>query len=296
MKSLQVIKADNLGIGNDLVYLHLGRAVLDQYGIEGDAALRRAIVRFATVRGTYLRNCHKALGMKINLKNHYYYNANPYHDTSVSEDIGHVTEQEDVRRVDFCPFADMMLKRGERYLIVTYCEEAHPPLWQSYAPTAIVNLGRTCGQEHSDHCEFDVFLRPGRMTAEQRKECFEEYDPDFKGDRRNEYKFMTDKQGAVFKATIMIQEFLSEFQEALGAEATNMVATALEACANDYYETLKQSAEENKLDFNTEFWKENCCFGESTQEDEYWEMFATQATRELADEHFYKIFNQLRPQ
>ena len=134
------------------------------------------------------------------------------------------------------------------------------------------------------------------MTAEQRKECFEEYDPDFKGDRRNEYKFMTDKQGAVFKATIMIQEFLSEFQEALGAEATNMVATALEACANDYYETLKQSAEENKLDFNTEFWKENCCFGESTQEDEYWEMFATQATRELADEHFYKIFNQLRPQ
>ena len=29
MKSLQVIKADNLGIGNNLVYLHLGRAVLD---------------------------------------------------------------------------------------------------------------------------------------------------------------------------------------------------------------------------------------------------------------------------
>lgn len=295
MKPLSVIQADNQGNGNHLVYLHLGRRVLDKYGIEGDAALRRAIVRYASVRGSHLRGLHKALGMKINLKNHYYYNTNPYHDSSVSEDIGHVTEQEDVRRVDSCPFADLMLQRGERYLIITYCEEAHPPLWQSYAPTAIVNLGKTIGQEHSDHCDFNVFLRPGRMTPEQRKECFEEYDPDFAGDRRSEYQFMTSRQGAISKIPIMINEFLHEFEQTFGPDARQMVAQGLEDCARDYYETLKKSAEENGLDFNADFWKANCCYGDNPQQDEYWETFADSDTIALASEHLYKVLNELRP-
>ena len=62
-----------------------------------------------------------ALGMKTNLKNHYYYNANPYQGSSIQENIGHVTEEEDVRTVDKCMFPEDLAARGERKLAIMYC-------------------------------------------------------------------------------------------------------------------------------------------------------------------------------
>lgn len=294
MAEYKVSEVDNQDHGIHITLYQLGTGIINEYGIEGEAALRRAIRKYAYARGRHVRGLHQALGMKINLKNHYYFGTNPYHDSSVNEDIGVVTEEEDCRTVDVCPFAQFFKDRGALKLGETYCEEAHPPLWQGYNPAAIVNLGRILTREGDSYCDFRVFLRPARMTAEERKESFEKYDPDFKGDRRDEYVYMTTKQGATSKVTIMMNEFYYEFLESFGDEIKPKFERMLELAAEDVENTLKASAKAQNVPFDKEFWSKNCCFADSPEEDGYWDEFSTPEVTEMAREHFYNKLNQVR--
>ena len=166
-----VMNSENSGRGLSLLYSYIGAQLIRDYGIEGDSTVRKALVYYATWRGETLRKIHQSLGMKTNLYNFAKYYSGGYDDDTATEgSFYHVTPYSDVHDTTFCPFVKEMIDRGFRTLAVMYCEEVHPPLWQAYAPTAIVNLGRTLAQEGSNQCLFDVFLRPGRMNYEQRKE------------------------------------------------------------------------------------------------------------------------------
>lgn len=294
MADYKVYEVDNQEHGLHVTFYQLGKGIMDEYGIEGEAALRRAIYKYAYTRGQHVRGQHKALGMKINLKNHYNFNTNPYHDSSVNEDIGRVTEQEDCRTVDVCPFAQFFKDRGALKLGEIYCEEAHPPLWQGYNPATMVNLGRILTREGDSYCDFRVFLRPARMTAEQRKESFEEYDPDFKGDRREEYVYMTSKQGTTSKVSIMVNEFYQEYLRSFGEEIKPKFERMLELMAEDLTGILRECAKKHNETFDKEFWSRNCCFGSSPEEDGYWDQFATPEVTEMARVHFYDKLNQVK--
>ena len=283
-----VLEADNLARGNHLIYMYLARDLIRAYGIDGEAAVRKGLVAYATVRGSYLRRTHMALGMKTNLKNHYYYNANPYQGSSIQENIGHVTEEEDVRTVDKCMFPEDLAARGERKLAIMYCEEVHPPLWQSYAPTAIVNLGKHLSQEGSKACLFDVFLRPGRMTPEQRKECFEAYDPDFKGDRREEYPFLSDKEGGMFKVVIMFTELYRVAVGTFGPAAREVIRSAANAFLDDYLACIRQTAETLDLPLDDDFFDRNCCLERDPEREKFWEVFSTPEITAFARESIYE--------
>ena len=293
MKKLSVIQADNITIGLTLIYLYMAKNMCETFGIEGESAVRKGLAEYATVRGSDLRKKHMALGMKTNLKNFFYYGSNPYSEASFVNHMGHVTEQEDVRQTSYCPFVDEMIKRGYRKLAITYCEEVHPPLWQSYAPTAIVNLGKHLAQEGTDRCLFDVFLRPGRMTPEQRKECFEEYDPDFKGDRREEYTVPDSKTGNCNMTIIMVASMYRKCTEIFGEAAVAPLAKGLEEALADYVQVLKASAKELQLPFDDAFIDKNYVFNRTLEEDPGWEDFADQEIREFARVNLYDRFAAL---
>lgn len=294
MAEYTVTEVDNQDHGIHIVFYQLGKGIMERYGIEGEAALRRGIHNYAYVRGDHVRRLHKALGMKINLKNFYYCGTNPYHDSSVNEDIGRVTEEEDCRTVDVCPFAQFFKDRGDLKLGEIYCEEAHPPLWQGYNPAIMVNLGRILTREGDDYCDFRVFLRPARMNAEQRKESFEKYDPDFKGDRREEYVYMTTKQGVTSKVSIMVNEFYKEFCNSFGEAVKPEFERMLELTAEDVIETVKKAAKKQNVPFDKVFWDRNCSFGSSPEEDGYWDEFSTPEVTEMARDHFYAKLNQVK--
>jgi len=280
---------DLLHIQPVLSYMHMGRALIDTYGMKGEAAVREALRSFAVFRGGYLRKKHQALGMKTNLKNHFYYNTNPYSGASFTEKIFHVTEEEDVRECYSCPTMTSLIARNERFLAVTYCEETHPLLWQSYAPGAIVNLGKTLAMEGSDCCTFNVFLRPGRLTKEQRKECFEEYDPEFKGDRRNEFVYPTAFEGANLKAVFMVQAFYDAALKQFGEEGLIAVAKGLENFAKDITESIAKNAKEK---LSMEVFYNTLMVNDDISKDGFWDELSNENVKNFAKEKLYKVLNE----
>ncbi|MBR0139765.1 MAG: L-2-amino-thiazoline-4-carboxylic acid hydrolase [Firmicutes bacterium] len=289
MNTKAIMNSENSSRGLSLLYMYIGAGLISEYGIEGEAAVRRALAGFAVQRGEDLRKTHLSLGMKTNLYNFAkYYNGGYDEDTATEGSFYEVDPCRDSHDTTFCPFVKEMIDRGHRELAVAYCEEVHPPLWQSYAPTAIVNLGRTLAQEGSDRCYFDIFLRPARMTAEQRKECFEEYDPDFKGDRHEEYRFPTHSESSKQQTVFMLKSLASEAQKAFGEDSLGCVKKAISAYLDDYLATLRASAEENGLAFDEDFMRKNCLFAMSMEEDAgYWDRYGTPGLKALADRSIY---------
>lgn len=270
-----------------LIYMHMARAVIDDFGIDGESAVRKGLVEFAVARGSHLRKQHMALGMKTNLKNHFYYNTNPYQDLTFEEQMDHVTEQEDVRKTTYCPTMSTLIEYGERQLAIMYCEEVHPPLWQSYAPTAIVNLGKTLSQEGSDCCMFDVFLRPGRMTPEQRKECFEEYDPDFKGDRRDEFVFLTQRQAASMKGVMMVSGIYKAVTACFGEKALASLQRGVRNFVSDVTEKLTDYAKTQNETMDRDLLERALFVSRNIEDDENWDIFSDKEVKEFAKINLY---------
>lgn len=289
MTNLSVLKSKNNNCGLALMYAYIGDALLRDYGLEGDAAVRKSLVYYATWRGSKLRAVHQALGMKTNLYNFAKYYCGGYDEDSATEgSFYHVTPYSDVHDTTICPFVQEMIDRGYRDLAVTYCEEVHPPLWQSYAPTAIVNLGRTLAQEDSNQCLFDVFLRPGRMTPKERTECFEEYDPDFKGDQHEKYEFPTHQQSDRTQMAYMMNGFCKAATELLGHQALGSITSAIGPYLDDYLAVLRAAAKENGLPFTRNFLKDHCLFSWTIEEDsQFWDDCGVPEVKMLADKYIY---------
>lgn len=287
MKDLATAQNDYLHVSHALLYMYIAKQFVEDYGIEGEAAIRKGVELCGERRGKYLRKRHMDLGMKTNLKNHLEYNLNVMKGISFKEKFDHVTEEEDVRVTLYCPTAEAMINRGQRHLAVTYCEEIHPAMWQNYAPGTIVNLGKTCAQEGSDRCMFDIFLRPGRLTQEQRKECFEEYDPDFKGDRRDEFVFLSRKETSTLKSTIMFCSLYQKCIERFGEDGKKSFGKALENLFEDLVQGIQKMAKDYGIECDSKFLDDSLFFSANYADDQYWDMFATDEAKDFAKEHLY---------
>ena len=293
MRNEKNLCSENMVLGLSLFYIYVGRALIDAYGLSGDAAVRNALVDYATGRSLRLRKIHQSLGMKTNLYNFANYQTGGYSEDSYAEGSFYKASPcRDSHDTVRCTFVEEMIKRGERELAVTYCEEVHPPLWQAYAPTAIVNLGKTLAQEGSTQCLFDVFLRPGRMTPEQRAECFEEFDPDFKGDRREEYVCPTHQESTITQFMFMFNAYYKIALNMFDAKAVDVIVNALPAYLDDYVNSLKASTAEFSQTFDKQFIDDNCLFSSDIELDKVWDE-GLQEVKSLAREHIYLPINAL---
>lgn len=280
------VRGDNMTASLAMIHLNFARTLMDAYGFEGEATARKVMNHYATVRARDLRKAHMDLGMKTNLKNMFYFCDNPYTGSSTIVEINKVTEQEDRRETPVCPFAEVFRVKDEMDIGAMYCEETHFLLWQEYAPTAIVNIGNLLTHKGDTKCTFDIFLRPGRMTEQQRKECFEEYDPDFKGDRRDEFVFPTTKQANAKYNTIMLDSYYTKTIELMGEKMIPILEKAAEKYLNEYIAWLKNAAVKQGETFNWEFWQDNSPYEEDMSKD-YWDRFSTDEAKEFYRKHIY---------
>ena len=46
MKETSVIQADNITLGLTLIHLYFAKGIIDQYGIDGDSAVRKSLVKY----------------------------------------------------------------------------------------------------------------------------------------------------------------------------------------------------------------------------------------------------------
>lgn len=291
MKTPEELAVETTGRFNDLCYYHLARRLYHDAGIEGEAALRQGLRYYGYERGAELRKKHLALGIKTNLRNMIVYSGNP---PFLAD--GHqfkLTEQEDRHNQTYCSLVAMLKERGEQPIAEIYCEEVHPPLWGAYAPGTYVNLGKTLAQVDSDRCLFDVVLRPANVPPEERKNYFEEFDPEYDTARKIEYAAPRPKEGYHDRTILMMECFYKAAVEHLREEGANKVfAAALQDFARDSLSYLAQAAEDNQRTFDEAFLNEFYPMTLRIEDDDRWLAHRDEPLFRLAAENYYPVFEE----
>jgi hypothetical protein len=160
------------------MYYYLGRG-LYAFGLEGDAALRRAIRIFGHERGVNIRRDHLARGLDINVKNLFtHYDLYAHNDPRMKKNQIEFTEE--IRRNETlnCTMYNIWKTYPDGIEIgKIYCEEVHHQIYGGYDNAVQVNLTQTLTRG-DDRCRFVTICRPANKVpppawSEEYKEQFD---------------------------------------------------------------------------------------------------------------------------
>ncbi len=146
------------------LYFHMAKEMLDSFGEEGEAALRRAIQAFGRDRGATLKKRHQAKQLPINVKSLFDQYDMPGTDSSrfrrTTFKLDENTRQSETY---VCHFQEIWEELGGvpalRSLGQIYCNEFHPAMWGEYDPDIKVQLPKLLTQG-DEHCRFEVHRTP----------------------------------------------------------------------------------------------------------------------------------------
>lgn len=151
------------------LYFHLARALLDEFGPEGEVALREAIRAFGRDRGAALRDRHIARGIPINVKSLFEHYDLPGTESSRFRRTT-IRLDADTRQSEtyVCHFHEVWEALGgieaSRTLGQIYCNEFHQAMWGEYHPDIQVELPCLLTQGDS-HCRFEVHRKNQRKAT-----------------------------------------------------------------------------------------------------------------------------------
>jgi|GEM_PF-1352762 len=147
------------------MYYYLGRGLVNEFGLEGEAAVRRAIRRFGWERGLEQRREHLARGLKINLYNLFTCYDLPG-DSRFRRNKIELTEETRLSETLECTFFNVWSKYPDGNRIGRiYCEEVHHQIFGAYDEAVQTNLSQTLTQG-DDRCRFSIYFRPANKIAE----------------------------------------------------------------------------------------------------------------------------------
>jgi len=147
------------------MYYYLGKG-LCAFGLEGEAALRRAIRLYGRERGLNLRREHLARGLEINLKNLFnHYDLYSHIDPRIRKNQREFTEQSRINESLNCTLFDTWKQYPDGIDIGRiYCEEVHHQIYGAYDDAVQINLTHTLTRG-DDRCRFSTYLRPANRIS-----------------------------------------------------------------------------------------------------------------------------------
>ena len=244
-----------------IFYVVLVRQILNEWGFEGEAAVREGTRRFGTDRGLARRNRNLSLGVKINMKTLFSVCSDLPTDPRFRRYRRKLTEQERVSRTLVCPMAEMWDIYNAREIGRIYCEEFHPACYMAYAyGYTRVNLSRTLTQDGDSYCSFNVVLRPEDVPDELKKVCFSEYDPEFKepeGIDRSPISACVGFHSLCFRVYYFMLEVM---QERFGAKGRDTIFNALQAYAKESILNLTEYSNNLNCEINLKLAEKNLPF------------------------------------
>jgi hypothetical protein len=105
-----------------MLYYYMGSEVTAQFGVEGEAAVRRAIHKYGEARGRKIHKEVTGAGLPLTVENLSRYYDLPLPLAWVSEKIK-VEENYLEKQVVYCPFAEQWKEMGGEKLGLIYCEQ-----------------------------------------------------------------------------------------------------------------------------------------------------------------------------
>jgi hypothetical protein len=141
------------------MYYYLARDLCTSFGMEGEAALRRAIRRFGQERGLRMRQHHLEQGLEISMYNLFTHYDFPSDDRFRRNEI-ELTDQTRLSETLVCPFHGVWTRHADGNRVGrVYCEEVHHAIFNGYDRAVQTNLSTSLTQG-DDRCRFAVYLRP----------------------------------------------------------------------------------------------------------------------------------------
>jgi hypothetical protein len=146
------------------LYYHMAKEMLDSFGAEGEAALRRAVQAFGRDRGAALRKRHEEQGIPVNVQSLFNHYDMPGTDSSrfrrTTFKLDENTRQSETY---VCHFQEIWKEKGGdealRSLGQIYCHEFHPAMWAEY-DEGIKMWFNSLLTEGDEQCHFEVHRTP----------------------------------------------------------------------------------------------------------------------------------------
>lgn len=275
------------------LYFHLANRLVQEFGIEGEVALRKGIRNFGIDRGEALKQKHLETGLKLNLFNLFTYYDLPG-DPRFRRNKIRLTPEERLSETLTCPIAETWINMGGKKLGRIYCEEFHHAMFSTYAPKSQINLSQTLTQDGDNHCRFSVYLRPGNMDEKERRQAFAEFDASFKPEQVKEYKMVSAKKGFKMLCIKLYQNITDSAIAILGDKARNTIINSTREFASDTAVFLQGKALLLGMKFDVEFVETNCPISIISKEDEEerWNNYTNREPRQLFENNFYEIFKE----
>jgi len=288
--SLEESRIINLQDSYTIMYAFIVRSMLDECGLEGEAAVREGTRRYGADRGIKSRQNHINMGEKVNMKNLFSLGFDLPTDPRFRRDRQELNPQERISHTLVCPMADVWKTIGEKDIGRIYCEEFHPACYGAYGyGYTQVNLARTLTQDGDDYCSFSVILRPENLPEELRPICFAEYDPNFVPPVIEE-KCPDAKAGFNSLWVRLYYYLLEAADEQLGEAGCAAVGHGLGKLAADAASRMKNAAKERGLTCDKDFVHYNYPLSIDIDREPMWKEYNNHNAKELLRAAFYSVF------
>lgn len=293
MFTIEESRTVNLQDCYTILYVFLVRSLLDECGLEGDAAAREGTRRYGADRGLKTRKQHLALGVKINMKSLFTVGHDLPADPRFRRELQELNSQERISHTLVCPMADVWKSYGAMTIGRMYCEEFHFACYNTYGFNFTqVNLAKTQTQAGDEYCSFNVILRPENLPEELRSLCFEEYDPEYVDPDISSLPKPDAKKGFSSLWLRLYYHLLAAAEDRLGARGREAIAHGLTALAGEAAALMKKRALEMGIPLDAAFIDLNYPLALSVEREPMWEDYAGHGAKALLDDCFYRPFRE----
>lgn len=289
MTRFEEIKYENLQDSWVIMYTFVAKELYDKAGFDGEVALREAVRRYGRDRGATNRERLLKNNIKINMDTLFHEGRDRPGEPRFTSRIIRNTREERISQTLICSFADVWKKYGAAHLGRIYCEEFHIACYKAFSfEKAKINLARSLTQTGDDRCLFYHTFRPENLTEEERRLCFEEYDPGYikpstpmpKPEGKSGFNMLWIKM--YFYLLEVAIEQLGEFGRAL-------VAAGLRAAAVEQAHVFLEQAAATERQVDCQYLHDHLPLNINIEAEQMWQDYNKHGAKDLLKNNYYNV-------
>lgn len=295
MNSIREIPLQNQQDFWSMLYLYLGKNILQVCGRKGEQAIRQALQKLGTEDGLRYRQACLDQGCKTNLRSLFAMGCACSNDPRVRTTVRCDQEQVHLWETYTCPLADLWQDHDQAFLGNFYCEDYQWALIRAYTDgagqfhtTKKLLCHRTNGCRPDNHCCFAAYYRPANVGEEQRAQSFSE---DGGQQAPLPVPFQTYAQAMTAKCIRTVKYLAEAAEEHFGSEGLNAVALGLRELVQPTADMMRHDADATLSADLADFTARNLPVRLDTDDDS-WVQYGDERSRRLFHANFSTRLSQ----
>lgn len=285
MNTIQELPIQNQQDFWSMLYMHLGKSIMEICGRRGEGAIRHGLHKMAEDDGRRFREECIKQGAKTNLRSLYAMGCACSCDPRVRTKTLCDEEQVHLWETYTCPLANLWLDNDQAFLGNLYCEENQHGIMMTYTggagqfhTTKKILCHRTNGCRPDNYCRFAAYYRPANVDKEQRTEAFSDGSVN---DEALPKPFMSVQEELTAKCIRTVKYLTDAAEEHFGSEGLCAIALGLRALVEPTAAMMRHYADATLSKDIKEFAAQNLPVSLDTAKDDLWTVYGDERSREL---------------